>query len=798
MIVVDVHVLGAGVLTDDHAGVDLHAGGDEQLPSLLEVEQGELGCLPRPVGDQGPVGAGAQLALPRLVAVEDMVEDAGATGFGEELRAKTDQPARRDPVLEPHPARRVVDHLLHAAFAQPQQLADHADVVLGHVDGQVLEGLLDLPFDLAGDHPWLAYGELEPLASHRLHQHRELQFPAALHLPGVGTFRGQHAQGDVADQFLLEPGLDQPGRELFAIATSQGGGVDPERHPEARFVHGQARQGTRVVDGGKGVADGHLVDAGDRDQVARAGLVGLHAVQRLGQVQLGELDPLHLAVLAAPGNRLTAADVAVLDPAQGQAAEIGGGVEVGDQGLEGMIGHVGRRGDVGQDGVEQRCEVGPGYVGVQGCGAVTGVGVEHGQVDLRVIGAEVDQQAEGFVHHLGDAGVGTVDLVDHHDDGKATLQGLAQHEAGLRQGAFARVDQQQRCVHHGQRPLHLAAEVGVTGGVHHVDGDVVLTGPGDDHGGVLRQDGDPALTFEVAGVHHPLVDVLVGAERPGLPEHGIDKGGLAVVDVGDDGDVAQVRTDRGRGSRHGHTEGVEGVCGRWVGKAGVAGGWGRQVWQAGVAGGCGRVWKAVRGRRSRLQPDARGAEMGSGGHGSLPPRPCCVPVGSARSVVGVWRGRGSVVVRNRPRVAVWWHRSGYEGVVVYGTGHGWLSGGIDPATGAAGGDGCRPPRHGTGPATKALWCTEPAAGGRLVAPIRPPAPQGATGVHGRRRPPLTWMVRPPWPRRSRPGSGAGRPWPAAPRGSWRQRRRAHADRPAGSRPPPPGAPAPRPAGSRSA
>ena len=173
------------------------------------------------------------------------------------------------------------------------------------------------------------------------------------------------------------------------------------------------------------------------------------------------------------------------------------------------------------------------------------------------------------------------------------------------------------------------------------------------------------------------------------------------------------------------------------------------------------------------------------------------PVTGGRLVASA-RLRSRCGVRNRPRVAVWWHRSGhrrrrgrrvssatawnrpgYEGVVVYGTGRGWLSGGIDPAT-------------------KALWCTEPATGGRLVAPIRPPAPQGATGVHGRRRPPLTRMVRPPWPRRSRPGSGAGRPWPAAPRGSWRQRRRAHADRPAGSRPPPPGAPAPRPAASRSA
>ena len=39
---------------------------------------------------------------------------------------------------------------------------------------------------------------------------------------------------------------------------------------------------------------------------------------------------------------------------------------------------------------------------------------------------------------------------------------------------------------------------------------------------------------------HALVDVLVLAERAGLPEHGVDERRLAVVDVRDDRDVAEV------------------------------------------------------------------------------------------------------------------------------------------------------------------------------------------------------------------------------------------------------------------
>ena len=57
-------------------------------------------------------------------------------------------------------------------------------------------------------------------------------------------------------------------------------------------------------------------------------------------------------------------------------------------------------------------------------------------------------------------------------------------------------------------------------------------------GRVLGQDGDAALPFQLVRIHDALDDGLVGAEGAGLAEHGVDEGGLAVVDVGDDGDIA--------------------------------------------------------------------------------------------------------------------------------------------------------------------------------------------------------------------------------------------------------------------
>jgi hypothetical protein len=75
----------------------------------------------------------------------------------------------------------------------------------------------------------------------------------------------------------------------------------------------------------------------------------------------------------------------------------------------------------------------------------------------------------------------------------------------------------------------------VAGGVHDVDAGVLP-----DDRGRLGQDGDAALFFEVVRIHHALGDALVLAERARLLQELVDEGGLAMVDVGDDGDVAQL------------------------------------------------------------------------------------------------------------------------------------------------------------------------------------------------------------------------------------------------------------------
>ena len=172
-----------------------------------------------------------------------------------------------------------------------------------------------------------------------------------------------------------------------------------------------------------------------------------------------------------------------------------------------------------------------------------GTRVDDREVDLLLVGVEVEEELVGLVDDLGDAGVGTVDLVDDEDDRHLGLERLAQHEAGLRERALAGVHQQEHTVDHGQAALDLTAEVGVTRGVDDVQGDGVITlAVSDRH--VFGEDGDALLALEIHRVHDSLGDVLADPESSGLPKHRVDESGLAVIDVSDDGEVSEVRTHR--------------------------------------------------------------------------------------------------------------------------------------------------------------------------------------------------------------------------------------------------------------
>ena len=291
-----------------------------------------------------------------------------------------------------------------------------------------------------------------------------------------------------------------------------------------------------MLDVGDRLADRDVLDAGEADDVAGGGFADVDALQPVEREQLGDLGRLNGAVQLAHGDGVADLHAAVEDAADRDAAEIVARVEVGDEQLQRRVRVAARRRDVLDDGVEQRPQILARRAWIARRRADPRVGVEHREIELILGRVEIDEQIVDLVQHFLRARIGPVDLVDDDDRRQPALERLAQHEARLRQRPFRRVDEQHHPVDHRQRALDLAAEVGVAGRVDDVDQQVAVV-----NGGVLRENRDAALALELGVVHRALGDPLVRAERAALVQQRVDERRLAVVDVGDDGDVPPQR-----------------------------------------------------------------------------------------------------------------------------------------------------------------------------------------------------------------------------------------------------------------
>ena len=151
---------------------------------------------------------------------------------------------------------------------------------------------------------------------------------------------------------------------------------------------------------------------------------------------------------------------------------------------------------------------------------------------------EADDVLDLLLDAIG-LGGGQIDLVEHRHDLVAGVERVIDVGERLRFDPLAGVDDQQRAFARRQRPRHFVGEVDVAGRVHQVE-DVGLAVLGlvfEAHR--LRLDGDAALALDVHRIEHLLDHVALG-HRAGLLDQPVGERRLAVVDMGDDGEVADV------------------------------------------------------------------------------------------------------------------------------------------------------------------------------------------------------------------------------------------------------------------
>ncbi len=282
--------------------------------------------------------------------------------------------------------------------------------------------------------------------------------------------------------------------------------------------------------------DERLGKAGDGDDVAGEALLDRRALQAAEGQHLGDAAFLdHRAVTVEHFYGLVRFHAARKDPAGDDAAEIGIGLQDGAQHAEWAVLDIRRR-HMANDKVEQRRHAL--VLGSRGVGrhpALLGRAVEKRKIELLFGGVERGEQVEDLVGDFGGPGVGPIDLVDDHDGPQPHLERLGDHELGLRQRPLGGIDQHQHAVHHVEDALDLAAEIGVAGRIHDIYARVAP-----DQRGHLRQDGDAAFALEIIRIHRALGDALILAKCAGLLQQPVDQGGFAMVDVGDNGNVAKV------------------------------------------------------------------------------------------------------------------------------------------------------------------------------------------------------------------------------------------------------------------
>ena len=179
-----------------------------------------------------------------------------------------------------------------------------------------------------------------------------------------------------------------------------------------------------------------------------------------------------------------------------------------------------------------------------------GQAVDHGVDDLihvetrfgrhayRVRTVEADALFDFGLDSVG-LGAGQIDFIEYGHYFMIVIQGQIDVGQSLGLHALGGVHHQQGPVARGQRARNLVVEVHVAGGVDEVE-DVlppVFVRVGDAHG--LGLDGDAALALQVH-----LVQILIAgfavADQARVFEDTIGQGGFAVVDVGDNAEIADV------------------------------------------------------------------------------------------------------------------------------------------------------------------------------------------------------------------------------------------------------------------
>ena len=527
------------MLTDDHAFVELVARIDEQTAAFLN--------LPERIGHCGTVvlrnnHAGATLAditrLDRPVVVKDVTHDARAAAHRHEHALEADQTASRDAVFQTHAALAVGFHVLKVTAATAEFFHHGTLMLFFNVDRQEFIRLHLDAVDFLDNNARAGNGQFIAFAAHVFEQNRKMQFTAAGDFPNGLVGGRTHTHCNVGLQFAFETFANLTRSDELAFTAGERRSVHLEVHRKGRFVNREHRKRFRMILVGDRRADIEFFNTGHEDNVTGLSFVDFLAFKPFELKNLIDLGAAGRTIRTVhDGHFGVRIDAAAVHAADADFAHIGRVIERADLQHQRTVGIVVANRNVLDNRVKDRTHVADllelfDVVSRAGI-AVERRGVDHREVELIFRRAELVEQIECLVKDPVRTSARAVDFIDNDNGLKPLCECLAGNEARLRHRAFNGINEQQYAVDHREDALDLAAEVGVTRGVNDVNVHPFIF-----NCAVLGQNGDAALAFDRVGVHHALFNLLVGAEGARTLKKTVDHRGLAVVDVGDDRNIA--------------------------------------------------------------------------------------------------------------------------------------------------------------------------------------------------------------------------------------------------------------------
>src|SRR6266850_4126599 len=329
-------------------------------------------------------------------------------------------------------------------------------------------------------------------AAHLLDNDSDLHFTTATDVENVRSLGLLDSNGNIGPNFLNQPLPDVAGGDEFAVDASERAVVDRELHLNGGRIDRHEGQRHAVFGIGDGFADEDVFEAGQADDVAGMSFGDLDSFEAFEVKDRGDFRQCFSPIAVDADRGIAHFYLAAVDFAKSDSAEVIGVIEIGGEQFETFAGVSAGRGNVFDDGVEERFHRAADVLEIELGITLFGAGIDDGEIHLLVGGMKGDEQVPDGIEHFVWIGVLAINFVDDDDWFCAGFEGFAENETGLRLGTVCGIDDEQHAVDHVHDAFDFAAEIGVPRSIDDIDVVILVF-----ESGVFGADGDALFALEI-------------------------------------------------------------------------------------------------------------------------------------------------------------------------------------------------------------------------------------------------------------------------------------------------------------